>query len=107
MPATAYVAANRYQRSDRAPYVYRTHDYGKTWTKIVNGVRRRRFRASDRGRPEAEGPALPRHRNRDLRVVRRRRHWQPFSLDLPVTPVHGITVKNNDLVIGTHGRCST
>ena len=30
--------------------------------------------------------------------------WQAFSLDLPVTPVHGITVKNNDLVIGTHGR---
>ena len=37
--ATAYVAANRYQRSDRAPYVYRTHDFGKTWTKITDGVR--------------------------------------------------------------------
>src|SRR4029078_10253957 len=30
--------------------------------------------------------------------------WQPFSLELPVTPVHGIIVKNDDLVIGTHGR---
>jgi photosystem II stability/assembly factor-like uncharacterized protein len=38
-PATAYLAANRYQRSDRAPYVYRTHDYGTTWTKVVNGIR--------------------------------------------------------------------
>ena len=37
-PGTAYVAANRYQVDDRAPYVWRTRDYGKTWTKIVNGV---------------------------------------------------------------------
>ena len=37
-PGTAFVAANRYQRDDRAPYVYRTDDYGKTWTKIVSGA---------------------------------------------------------------------
>ena len=37
-PGTAFVAANRYQRDDRAPYVYRTDDFGKTWTKIVGGL---------------------------------------------------------------------
>ena len=36
-PGTAYVAVNRYQTDDRAPYVYRTRDYGKTWTKIIDG----------------------------------------------------------------------
>ena len=36
-PGTAYVAANRYQLSDRSPYVFRTSDYGVTWTKIVSG----------------------------------------------------------------------
>ena len=39
--------ANRYQRADRAPYVYKTDDYGKTWTKIVNGIAARRLRARD------------------------------------------------------------
>jgi photosystem II stability/assembly factor-like uncharacterized protein len=37
-PGTAYLAGNRYQRADRAPYVYRTTDYGATWTKIVRGL---------------------------------------------------------------------
>ena len=37
-PGTAYVAANRYQLSDRSPYVFRTSDYGVTWTKIVSGI---------------------------------------------------------------------
>ena len=37
-PGTAFVAANRYQRADRAPYVYRTEDYGRSWVKIVGGL---------------------------------------------------------------------
>ena len=71
---TAYLAANRYQRADRAPYVYRTHDYGQTWTKIVTGIRAGRLRARHRGGPEAQGTAVPRHRDRHLRLVRRRQH---------------------------------
>ena len=102
--ATAYVAANRYQKSDRAPYVYRTHDFGRTWTKIVSGIR-----ADDFARAIAEDPA-----RKGLLFLGSETGiyvsfddggvWQDFRLDLPVTPVHGVTIKNDDLVIATHGR---
>ena len=62
---------------DYKPYFYRTHDYGKTWTKIVNGLRgrsaERQLRARDPRRHEEAGAALRRHRELDVRLVRRRR----------------------------------
>ena len=101
---TAYLAANRYQRSDRAPYVYRTQDYGSTWTKIVNGIRADDFARAIEEDPKRKGllflgTETGVYISFDAGAV-----WQPFSLDLPTTPVHGIRVKNDDLVIGTHGR---
>ena len=52
---TAYLAANRYQRADRAPYVYRTTDYGATWTKIVNGIRPDDFARAIEADPKRRG----------------------------------------------------
>ena len=75
----------------------------RRWTKIVTRHSRRRLRARDPRRHEAQGPAVPRHGDRHLRLVRRRRAWQSLRLDLPVTPVHGIAVKGDDLVIA-HAR---
>ena len=100
---TAYLAGNRYQRSDRAPYIYKTSDYGKTWTKIVNGLPATTFRAPFAKTRSARAccSSAP---NRLLRLVRRRRLVAAAPTGLPVTPVHGIQVKNDDLVIGTHGR---
>ncbi len=101
---TAYLAANRYQRGDRAPYVFRTDDYGKTWTRIVAGLP-----GDDFPRVVREDTARPGllylgtehgvHVSFDDGA-----RWQSLRLDLPVTPVHGIVVQGNDLVIGTHGR---
>ena len=71
-PGTAYVAANHYQHDDFAPYVWRTDDYGETWSKIVTGVARHRLRPRDPRRSEARKAPVPRHRARHLRVVRRR-----------------------------------
>jgi photosystem II stability/assembly factor-like uncharacterized protein len=103
-PATAYLAGNRYQRSDRGPYVYKTSDYGKTWTKIVNGLP-----ATDFARAIRED-----RRRRGLLFLGTETSiyvsfddggvWQSLRQELPVTPVHGIEMKNDDLVIGTHGR---
>ncbi len=102
--ATAYVAANRYQRSDRAPYVYRTHDFGKTWTKITDGVRADDFARAIKADPQRKGLIWLGTETGIYVSFDDGDHWQTFNLDLPVTPVHGITVKNDDLVIGTHGR---
>jgi photosystem II stability/assembly factor-like uncharacterized protein len=102
--ATAYVAANRYQRSDRAPYVYRTHDYGRTWTKIVNGIRADDFARSIDEDPKRKGLLFLGTETGIYVTFDEGSTWQPFSLDLPVTPVHGVIVKDNDVVIATHGR---
>jgi len=101
---TAYVAANRYQRSDRAPYVYRTHDYGKTWTRIVKGIRPDDFARSIEEDPKRQGLLWIGTETGIYVSFDDGGTWQSFSLELPVTPVHGIAVKNDDLVIATHGR---
>ena len=102
--ATAYVAANRYQRADRAPYVYRTHDFGRTWTKIVAGIRAGDFARSIVEDPKRKGLLFLGTETGIYASFDDGASWQDFRLDLPVTPVHGVTVKNDDLVIATHGR---
>lgn len=101
---TAYVAAFRYQVDDRQPYVYRTKDYGKTWTKIVNGVKEGHFARAireDHVRPGllflgTEHGAYVSFNDGD--------NWQPLQLNLPDTPIRDMVVKNDDVVLGTHGR---
>ena len=91
---TAYLAANRYQRADRAPYVYKTSDYGKTWTKIVTGIRRRRLRAGRSARTRSgRGCCSSAPSTASTSRSTTARNWQSLRLDLPVTPVHGIVVK--------------
>ncbi len=103
-PGSAYVAANRYQHDDFAPYVYRTDDYGESWTKIVGGVAPRDF-----ARAVREDPA----RARQLYLGTEHgiyvsfddgAGWQSLRQNLPDTPVHDIKVEARDLVIATHGR---
>jgi photosystem II stability/assembly factor-like uncharacterized protein len=101
---TAYVAANRYQKSDRAPYVFRTHDYGKTWTKIINGIRPNDFARSIDEDPKRKGLLFLGTESGIYVSFDDGGMWQSLSLDLPVTPVHGVLVQGDDLVIATHGR---
>jgi photosystem II stability/assembly factor-like uncharacterized protein len=101
---TAYLAGNRYQRSDRAPYVYKTNNYGKSWMKIVGGLPATDFPRAVREDRKRKGllflgTETGMYVSFDDGAV-----WQPLRNGLPVTPVHGIQVKNDDLVIGTHGR---
>jgi photosystem II stability/assembly factor-like uncharacterized protein len=103
-PGTAYVAANRYQHDYFGPYVYRTDDYGETWTKIVNGVGPRDFaRAIREDTTRAKllylGTEHGIHVSFDDGAT-----WQSLGQGLPDTPVHDIKVEARDLVIATHGR---
>lgn len=103
-PGTAYLAGNRYQRADRAPYVYRTDDYGQTWTTIVTGLPVTDFARAVREDPTRAG-LLYLGTEHGIHVsYDGGAHWQSLQLNLPVTPVHGIVVEENDLVVGTHGR---
>lgn len=101
---TAFVAANRYENDDRAPYVFRTDDYGKTWRKIVAGIA-----PDDFARAVREDPA-----RQDLLYLGTEHgiycsldggaHWQSLRLNLPDTQVPDLLVHGDDLVIATHGR---
>ena len=101
---TAYLAGNRYQRADRAPYVYKTTDYGKTWTKIVGGLPPSDFARVIREDKKRKGLLFLGTENGIYVSFDDGAGWQSLRLDLPVTPVHGVEVKNNDVVIATHGR---
>ena len=103
-PAVAYLAGNRYQRADRAPYVYKTSDYGKTWIKIVNGLPGDDFPRAIREDPVRRGLLFLGTETGIYVSFNDGADWQSLRLELPVTPVHGIVVKNDDLIIGTHGR---
>jgi photosystem II stability/assembly factor-like uncharacterized protein len=101
---SAYLAANRYQLSDRSPYLFRTDDYGRTWTKIVGGLPADDFPRVIREDPVRAG-LLYLGTERGLFIsFDNGAAWQPLQLNLPLTPVHGIVVQRDDLVVGTHGR---
>jgi photosystem II stability/assembly factor-like uncharacterized protein len=101
---TAYLAGNRYQLGDRGPHVYRTDDYGKTWTRIVSGLPADDFARTIREDIARPGLLYLGTEHGIYVSFDNGARWQSLRLDLPVTPVHGIVVEDTDLVIGTHGR---
>ncbi len=102
--ATAYLAANRYQSEDRAPYFYRTDDYGTTWTKVVNGIPAGEFARAIREDPKRAGLLYAGTEYGAYVSFDNGARWQSLRLNLPVTPVHDIAVKGDDVIIATHGR---
>lgn len=103
-PGTAYVAANRYQVDDREPYVFRTTDYGKTWTKIVTGIKPGHFARAVREDLVRPGLLFLGTEHGVYVSFDNGDHWQPIQLNLPDTPIRDLVVKNDDVVLGTHGR---
>lgn len=101
---TAYVAANRYQLDDDAPYLFKTTDYGATWTRIDGGIDRTQFTRVIREDPERRG-LLYAGTERGVWVsFDDGAHWQPLQRNLPPVPVHDLEVTQGDLVAATHGR---
>lgn len=100
----AYLAANRYQLGDRAPYLYKTADFGRTWTKITAGLPADDFLRTVREDPKRRGLLYAGTEHGIYVSFDDGGSWQSLRLNLPDTPVHGIVVEERDLVIGTHGR---
>ena len=101
---TAYLAATKYKLDDYQPYLFKTTNYGKRWQRVDRGIPRDDFTRVIREDPSRKnllyaGTETGIHISFDAG-----RNWQKFQLNLPVCPVHDLKIKNNDLVIGTHGR---
>jgi photosystem II stability/assembly factor-like uncharacterized protein len=103
-PATAYVCAKNYLLDDRAPYIYKTHDYGKTWTKIVRGIRSDDYVHSVREDPIRPGLLYAGTEHGVWVSFDDGENWQSLSLNLPDCQVSDLVVEKDDLVAGTHGR---
>ncbi len=103
-PGTLYLAANRYQVDDRQPYVFRTTDYGKTWKKIINGIADGHFARAVREDHVRPGLLFLGTEHGVYVSSDAGDNWQPLQLNLPDTPIRDLVVKNDDVVLGTHGR---
>lgn len=103
-PGKAYVAAVRYRMQDTAPYVYRTTDYGRTWTRIVNGIPAGHYVRTVREDLERPGLLYAGTERGVMVSFDDGAHWQSLSLNLPAVQVPGLVLKDDDVVIATHGR---
>jgi len=102
--ATVYVAATMYKHDDFRPYLYRTKDSGKTWTKIDGGIPTGAFTRVVREDPSRRGLLYAGTETGLYVSFDEGTSWQPFQLNLPVVPITDLTVKEKDLVVATQGR---
>jgi hypothetical protein len=98
------VAAKRYQLDDRAPYIFRTKDYGATWTKIINGIPAGDFVQAVREDTVRAGLLYAGTEHGIFISLDDGANWQSMRLNLPDTQVSDLVVEKDDLVIATHGR---
>jgi photosystem II stability/assembly factor-like uncharacterized protein len=106
-PEKAYVAVYRYLLGDWQPYIYRTEDYGESWTRLTtgdNGIPSDYPTRVVREDPDREGLLYAGTEFGMFVSFDDGAHWQPFQLNLPVTPVTDIKVHQQDIVLSTMGR---
>ena len=101
---TAYISVRRPLFDDFAPYIFRTNDYGRTWTKIVKGIRPDAYVHAVREDPTRRGMLYAGTQHGVYLSYDDGASWQPLSLNLPDVPVADLAVHGNELVIATHGR---
>ena len=101
---TAYVAANRFQLDDFSPSLWKTTDFGATWTKIVSGIPADEFTRVIREDPERRGLLYVGTERGVWVSFNDGAQWQRLQRNLPPVPVHDLVIKEGDLVVGTHGR---
>ncbi|MFL5343084.1 MAG: VPS10 domain-containing protein [Gemmataceae bacterium] len=99
-----YVAATRYKLDDFKPYLYRTLDYGKTWTKIVTGIPIDHFTRVIRASAKRPGLLFAGTEMGMYVSFDDGAHWQKFQLNLPLVPITDLALKNDDLIVATQGR---
>ena len=101
---TAYMAANRFQLGDAQPLLFKTTDYGRTWTKIVHGIDPEHFARVVREDPIRRGLLFAGTERGVYVSFDDGAEWRPFRKGLPRVPVHDLKIKDNDLIAATHGR---
>ncbi|MEC7770938.1 MAG: glycosyl hydrolase [Bacteroidota bacterium] len=104
-PATAYITLMRYKFMDLDTYIFKTKDYGQTWTKITNGIDGEHTFARVVREDKKQKGLLYAGTETGLYVsMDDGQNWQPLQLNLPVVPINDLIIQDNDLVAATAGR---
>jgi photosystem II stability/assembly factor-like uncharacterized protein len=101
---TAYISVRRPLFDDFAPYIFRTTDYGKSWTKIVNGIRPDAYVHAVREDPHRRGLLYAATQHGVYVSYDDGSSWQSLTLNLPDIPLVDLAVEDNELVVASHGR---
>jgi len=100
----AYISATRYKHNDYNAYAYKTTDYGKTWTKINNGVKEDDFIKVIREDKKNKNILYAGSERGFYLSTDAGQTWKPFQRNLPIVPVTDLMIRDNDLVASTAGR---
>jgi photosystem II stability/assembly factor-like uncharacterized protein len=99
-----YLAATRYKWGDFEPYLYYSKDYGENWKRIDQGINREHFTRVIRCDPNHEGLLFAGTENGLYLSVDAGQNWQRFQMNLPLTPITDLAVKDRHLIAATQGR---
>ena len=102
--ATAYAAVNTFRLDDLRSHVYRTHDAGNTWTQVTTGLPDGAIVNAVREDPVRRGLLYAGTEGAVYVSFDDGDHWQSLRLNMPATSIRDLVVKDDDLVVGTHGR---
>ncbi len=103
-PQTAYTAINTLRLDDMRPHIYRTHDGGKSWTEIVNGIPDGAPVDVVREDPKSKGLLFAGTEREVYLSFDDGDHWQSLRLNMPASSVRDLAIKDADLIAATHGR---
>ncbi len=99
-----YIAATNFKNDDYAPYLYHTKDYGKSWTKIVNGINPMHFTRVVRADKTRQGLLYAGTEFGMYISFNDGQTWKPFRLNMPIVSITDLAIKNTDLIVATQGR---
>ena len=101
---TAYAAVNTFRLDDLQPHIYRTHDGGKSWKEITNGLPAGAIINVVREDPERKGLLYAGSETQVWVSFDDGDHWQSLRLNMPATSIRDLVIHKDDIVVGTHGR---
>ena len=101
---TAYAAVDRHRLDDYRPYIFKTSDFGKTWTRLTNGLPENASVHAVREDPKKPGLLFAGTEIGIYVSFDDGGHWQSLRLNLPETPIHDLAIKDDALIVATHGR---
>ncbi len=101
---TAYAAINTLRLDDLRPHIYRTHDGGKTWKHIANGIPNGTIVNAVREDPQRKGLLFAGTEATVYVSLDDGENWQSLRLNMPASSIRDLVVKDDDIVVGTHGR---